>query len=94
MKHKRRRKHRRPQQLPQKRSGVALVVVMAAVTIMAVFVAELMENTSTDFHVATAERDRLKAEYLAKSGINLNRLLIAREPPSAWTASMRFWAAG
>lgn len=80
MKHKRRRKHRRPQQLPQKRSGVALVVVMAAVTIMAVFVAELMENTSTDFHVATAERDRLKAEYLAKSGINLNRLLIAREP--------------
>jgi general secretion pathway protein K len=74
---KRRAKARRSQ---QQRRGVALVVVMAAVTIMAVFVAELLENTSTDFHVTTAERDRLKAEYLAKSGINLQRLLIAREP--------------
>jgi general secretion pathway protein K len=62
------------------RRGVALVVVVTAITILAVFVADLIENTTTDFHVATAERDRLKAEYLAKSGLNLTRLLIAREP--------------
>jgi general secretion pathway protein K len=59
---------------------VALVVVITSIAILAVFVAELIENTTTDFHVATAERDRLKAEYLARSGINLTRLLIAREP--------------
>jgi general secretion pathway protein K len=62
------------------RRGVALVVVITSIAILAVFVAELIENTTTDFHVATAQRDRLKAEYLAKSGINLTRLLIAREP--------------
>jgi general secretion pathway protein K len=59
---------------------VALVVVITSIAILAVFVAELIENTTTDFHVATAQRDRLKAEYLARSGVNLTRLLIAREP--------------
>jgi general secretion pathway protein K len=59
--------------------GVALVVVITSIAILAVFVAELIENTTTDFHVATAQRDRLKAEYLARSGVNLTRLLIARE---------------
>jgi general secretion pathway protein K len=54
--------------------------VITSVAILAVFVAELIENAATDLHVATAERDRVKAEYLAKSGINLTRLLIAREP--------------
>jgi general secretion pathway protein K len=53
---------------------------MTSIAIMALFVAELIQNTSTELHVATAERDRLKAEYLAKSGLNLTRLLIAREP--------------
>lgn len=61
------------------RRGVALVVVITAIAIMAVFVADLIESTTTDFHVATAERDRLKAEYLAKSGLNLTRLLIGHE---------------
>lgn len=62
------------------RRGVALVAVITSIAILAVFVAELIENAATDLHVATAERDRVKAEYLAKSGINLVRLLIAREP--------------
>jgi general secretion pathway protein K len=62
------------------RRGVALVAVITSIAILAVFVAELIENAATDLHVATAERDRVKAEYLAKSGINLTRLLISREP--------------
>ena len=62
------------------RRGVALVMVITSLAILAVFVAELIESTTTDLHIATAERDRVKAEYLAKSGINLTRLLIAREP--------------
>ena len=59
---------------------MALVVVITAIAIIAVFVADLIENTATDFHVAESERDRLKAEYLAKSGLNLMRLLIGHEP--------------
>ena len=72
----------RPRRVPadRERRGVALVAVITSIEILAVFVAELIENCTTDLHVATAERDRVKAEYLAKSGINLTRLLIAREP--------------
>jgi general secretion pathway protein K len=65
---------------PVSRRGVALVMVIAAITVLAVFVADMMESAVTEFHVAESERDALKAEYLAKSGANLTRLLIAREP--------------
>ncbi|MDH5673461.1 MAG: general secretion pathway protein GspK [Myxococcales bacterium] len=65
---------------PERRAGVAMVVVLTVVAILTVFVAELLNNTSTAFHVAVSERDRLRSEYLAKSGMNLMRLLIAREP--------------
>jgi general secretion pathway protein K len=64
----------------KRRSGIALVVVMTVITMLTVLVAELLQNTTTAFQVATGERDRLRAEYLAKSGLNLTRLLIAKEP--------------
>jgi general secretion pathway protein K len=37
-------------------------------------------NTTTALQVAISQRDRLRAEYIAKSGLNLTRLLIAKEP--------------
>jgi general secretion pathway protein K len=64
----------------QREQGVALVLVLTIVTIITVFVAELSSNTLTAFQVAISERDRLKSEYLARSGLNLTRLLIAKEP--------------
>ena len=60
--------------------GVALIMVMGVIAVITVFVSELMSNTSTAFQVAVSERDRLQAEYLARSGLNLTRLLIAKEP--------------
>lgn len=59
---------------------MALVVVMTVITMLAIYVSEMLQNTSTAFQVAVAERDRLKAEYIAVSGINLTRLLIVNEP--------------
>ena len=64
----------------RREQGVALVLVLTLVTIISVFVAELSANTTTAFQVAVNERDRLRAEYLARSGLNLTRLLIAKEP--------------
>lgn len=64
----------------QRREGVAIVVVMTVITMLTVLAAELLQSSSTAFQVATGERDRLRAEYLAKSGLNLTRLLIANEP--------------
>ena len=64
----------------QRREGIAIVVVMTVITMLTVLAAELLQSSSTAFQVATSERDRLRAEYLAKSGLNLTRLLIANEP--------------
>jgi general secretion pathway protein K len=72
------RRRRRAQRRPAVRRK--LVMVLTIVAMIAVFVAELSQNTSTSFQMAVSERDRLKAEYIARSGINLTRLLIAKEP--------------
>lgn len=60
--------------------GVALVMAMVAVAILATMLAEMQENTTSAFVVAANERDQLRAEYMAKSGLNLTRLLIGQEP--------------
>jgi general secretion pathway protein K len=70
---RRRRSSRREQ-------GVALILVLGVIAVLTVFVTELMGNASTAFQVAIGERDRLQAEYLARSGFHLTRLLIAKEP--------------
>src|SRR5262245_61523581 len=62
------------------RRGVALIMVLGAITVLTVFLTELQEETSAELSAALAERDQLRAEYYAKSAINLSRLLIASEP--------------
>ena len=60
--------------------GLALVIAMTAVAILAVMLADMHESTTAAYVVATTERDQLRAEYMAKSGLNLTRLLVAQEP--------------
>jgi len=60
--------------------GVALVLVLGAITVLTVFLTQLQEETSSELASALAERDALKAEYFARSAVNLSRLLIASEP--------------
>lgn len=60
--------------------GVALVMVLAAITVLTVFLTELQEETSAELAAAVAERDALRAEYTARSAVNLSRLIIASEP--------------
>lgn len=77
------RPHKRPvrrARANKREQGVALVLVLGVITVITVFVAELSTNMSTAFQVAISERDRLQAEYLARSGLNMTRLLIAKEP--------------
>ncbi|MEZ4312004.1 MAG: type II secretion system protein GspK, partial [Polyangiaceae bacterium] len=64
----------------QKR-GIALIMVLGAITILTVFLTELQTDTTSAVAGALAERDRLKAEYYAKSAVNLTRLLLASEKP-------------
>jgi general secretion pathway protein K len=60
--------------------GVALILAITTVAILAVMLADMHETTGTAFAVSTAQRDALQAEYMAKSATNLTRLLIAKEP--------------
>jgi len=60
--------------------GVALIMVLGAIAVMVVMLAEFQDDASAEFASATAARDSVQAEYFARSGINLSRLLIAAEP--------------
>jgi general secretion pathway protein K len=56
-----------------------LLIALVAIAILAILVTDLHETTGMSFSAATAERDQLRAEYLAKSGVNLTRMLIGQE---------------
>ncbi|MDB4943379.1 MAG: hypothetical protein JWP97_2913 [Labilithrix sp.] len=60
--------------------GIALVMVMGAIAVLTVMLAEFQDETSAELAAASSERDGLQAEYMAKSAVNLSRLLIATEP--------------
>jgi general secretion pathway protein K len=60
--------------------GIALIMVMGAVAVLTVMLAEFQDDASMEVAAATADRDAVQAEYMAKSALNLARLLIAAEP--------------
>ncbi|MFW5740098.1 MAG: type II secretion system protein GspK [Myxococcota bacterium] len=62
------------------RRGIALIMVLAAITVLTVLLTEFQDESSAELSGTLSDRDALKAEYLARSGINLSRLLIASEP--------------
>jgi general secretion pathway protein K len=70
-----RRRHAR-----RRERGVALVMVLGAISIMIVMLAEFQDDASAEFAAATSTRDSVQAEYFARSAVNLSRLLIAAEP--------------
>jgi general secretion pathway protein K len=64
----------------RRRRGVALILVLGALTILSVMLTESQDESSADFAAALTTRDQLIGEYAAKSAVNLSRLLIAAEP--------------
>ena len=60
--------------------GIALVMVLGAIAVLTVMLAEFQEETSAELASALADRDLVQGEYFAKSAVNLARLLIASEP--------------
>jgi general secretion pathway protein K len=64
----------------RREQGIALVMVMGAIAVLAVVLADFQDDASTEQASATADRDSVQAEYMARSAVNLSRLLIASEP--------------
>jgi general secretion pathway protein K len=69
----------RPRVHAKREEGFALLMAIIAIAILAVLVTDLHETTGTSFAAAMSERDHLRAEYMAKSGVNLTRMLIGQE---------------
>ncbi len=63
-----------------KNRGIALIMVLGAITVLTVFLVELQEDTSASLAAALSERDQIRAEYAAKSAVSISRLLVASEP--------------
>jgi general secretion pathway protein K len=59
-----------------RQAGIALVVVTVTVAVLGATVADFAYNSRVDLEAAANARDQLRAEYLARSGIQLARLLI------------------
>jgi general secretion pathway protein K len=59
-------------------AGVALVVTLIIVTLVAIIVLELNYLTRVDIHAAANFRDGVKAYYLAKSGVTVVKEVFAR----------------
>jgi general secretion pathway protein K len=60
----------------QRDKGVALLVVITWLALMIALVAEFTFGTSVDAAQAANARDELRAHYMARSAVNLSRLLI------------------
>jgi general secretion pathway protein K len=71
---------RRARAKRREKRGVALVMVLAALAILTVLLAEFQDDASSEQAAVLSDRDAVRAEYIARSAINLSRLLIATEP--------------
>ena len=64
----------------KKEQGIALMMVIGAIAVLTVMLAEFQDDTSAELASALADRDSIQAEYMARSATNLARLVIATEP--------------
>ena len=78
----------------RRQRGAALIMVLGSLTILSVMLSEFQDEMSTEFASAMSDRDALKAEYAAKSAVNLSRLLIAAEPTVRQAAGFLLAALG
>ncbi len=56
--------------------GVALLVVLLAVTLLTIVVVEFTYSTQIDEHIAMSGRNGLQAHYLARSAVNLAKMVL------------------
>ncbi len=65
-----------PSRRPKNQRGVALLLVVVSIAILAAVAAEFAYSSRVDLQLATHQRDALRAEYLARSGLGMARLLL------------------
>jgi general secretion pathway protein K len=71
-----RQRLRRPIVGRKRQAGIALIMVAVTTAVLGAVVGDFSYNARVDLEAAANGRDQLRAEYLARSGIQLARLLI------------------
>lgn len=61
------------------RRGIAVILVLGTLVLLSGLAVDFGFNTDVQYRLALAERDRLQAEYLARSASNFMRLILAKE---------------
>ena len=56
--------------------GIALLLVLSAIAILTVAVVEFTYDTRIQYRIAVNNKERLQAYYLAKSGLNLSKVVL------------------
>lgn len=59
--------------------GIAIIIALFMIAMMMIMMADMQVNTVVESELAIANRDNVKAEYLAKSGANLANLLLSAD---------------
>lgn len=59
--------------------GIALIIAIMIISVMMLFTSDLILNSQVNISLATSARDNVKAEYMAKSGLNVALLLLASD---------------
>ncbi len=61
----------------QGQSGIALLIAIMTIMLMVALVADMIVTSSVSIQMAVASRDRIRAEYNAKSGFNLALFILS-----------------
>lgn len=61
----------------QRQKGVSLLIAVMVTSIMISLIADMIVSSSVQVELASSSRDKVRAEYLAKSGFNLALMLIS-----------------
>lgn len=64
---------------PEGKRGIALIIAIMIISVMMLFTSDLILTSQVNISLATSARDNIKAEYMAKSGLNVSLLLLASD---------------
>lgn len=62
-----------------KKRGIALIIAIMIVSVMMLFTTDMIISSQVNISLAAGQRDAIKAEYMAKSGLNTALLLISAD---------------
>jgi general secretion pathway protein K len=61
------------------KKGIAMIIAIMIISVMMLFTSDLILSSQVNLQLATAHRDNLKAEYMAKSGMSIALLLLSAD---------------